>query len=188
MLSVIIATRDSERPLVATLAALVPGAVAGLIGEVLIADGGSRDDTAAVADIAGCRFLALAGASGQRLRSATAQARGPWLLFVRPGTVLDAPWTAAARRFIERAAPAQDAAVFRSGGAAQAPLRDAVALVADALGRLPHPRQGLLIGKDLYDALGGHPPELDEPERQLLRRIGRHRLRRLGAAAYAADT
>src|SRR5579884_65707 len=126
MLSVIIATRDSERPLVATLAALVPGA--------------------------------LAGASGQRLRSATAQARGPWLLFVRPGTVLDAPWTAAARRFIERAAPAQDAAVFRSGGAAQAPLRDAVALVADALGRLPHPGQGLLIGKDLYDALGGHPP------------------------------
>ena len=43
MLSVIIATLNSERPLVATLAALVPGATAGLVSEVLIADGGSGD-------------------------------------------------------------------------------------------------------------------------------------------------
>ena len=47
MLSVIIATRNSERPLVRTLAALVPGATSGLITEVLIADAGSRDDTPA---------------------------------------------------------------------------------------------------------------------------------------------
>ena len=58
MLSVIIATRNSERPLVRTLAALVPGATSGLITEVLIADAGSRDGTPAVADIAGCKLLA----------------------------------------------------------------------------------------------------------------------------------
>ena len=44
-----------------TLAALVPGATAGLITEVLIADGGSHDDTAAVADVAGCNFLVVEG-------------------------------------------------------------------------------------------------------------------------------
>ena len=56
MLSVIIATLDSERALVPTLAALVPGAMAGLVSEVLVADGGSRDETAVVADVAGCNF------------------------------------------------------------------------------------------------------------------------------------
>ena len=35
MLSAIIATNESERTLVATLAALVPGATAGLLGEVV---------------------------------------------------------------------------------------------------------------------------------------------------------
>ena len=44
MLSVIIATLDSERSLVRTLAALVPGATAGLITEVVVADAGSRDE------------------------------------------------------------------------------------------------------------------------------------------------
>ena len=41
-----------------TLAALVPGAATGLLAEVVIADANSRDATAEVADIAGCRFLA----------------------------------------------------------------------------------------------------------------------------------
>ena len=58
MLSAIISTHESERALVPTLAALVPGATAGLLGEVIVADAGSRDATAEVADIAGCRFMA----------------------------------------------------------------------------------------------------------------------------------
>jgi len=57
MLSVIIATEDSERLLVPTLAALIPGALAGIVREVIVADAGSRDGTAAVADIAGCRVV-----------------------------------------------------------------------------------------------------------------------------------
>ena len=57
MFSIIIATHDSERALVPTLAALVPGATAGIVREVIVADGGSRDETEQVADIAGCRFL-----------------------------------------------------------------------------------------------------------------------------------
>ncbi len=50
MLSVIVATHESERALVPTLAALVPGATAGLLGEVVVADAGSRDATAEVAE------------------------------------------------------------------------------------------------------------------------------------------
>ena len=50
MLSVVIATHDSERALLPTLAALVAGAAAGVVREVIIADGGSRDETCEIAD------------------------------------------------------------------------------------------------------------------------------------------
>ena len=72
MLSAIIATHESERALVPTLAALVPGATAGLLGEVIVADAGSRDATAEVADIAGCRFMVSSEPLGARLKAAAA--------------------------------------------------------------------------------------------------------------------
>src|SRR5260370_42455830 len=102
MLSVIIATLDSERLLVRTLAALVPGATAGLITEVVVADAGSRDDTAAVADVAGCNFVVADGPLGKRLDTGAAAARAPWILFLRPGTILDTPWRGDVRGFIAR--------------------------------------------------------------------------------------
>ena len=57
MLSAIIATHESERALVPTLTALVPAAAAGLLAEVVVADSGSADSTAQVAEFAGCRFI-----------------------------------------------------------------------------------------------------------------------------------
>src|SRR5262249_37675321 len=92
MLSVVIATQDSERVLVPTLAALVPGAVAGVVREVIVADAGSHDDTATIADGAGCRLLVSNGGRGARLKAAAATARAPWLLFLRPGVVPEATW------------------------------------------------------------------------------------------------
>ncbi|MGB7277717.1 MAG: hypothetical protein WBD15_08210, partial [Pseudolabrys sp.] len=64
MLGAIISTQNSERSLVPTLSALVPAAAAGLLAEVVIADAGSRDATADVADIAGCRFTSSTEALG----------------------------------------------------------------------------------------------------------------------------
>ena len=75
MLSVIIATHESERPLVRTLAALVPGATAGVVREVIVADAGSRDATVEVADIAGCRFLVVERAAGRAAEGGAPQAR-----------------------------------------------------------------------------------------------------------------
>ncbi len=182
MISIIIATLDSERPLARTLAALVPGAVEGLVSEAIVVDGGSRDGTAIVADAAGCTFLTEAGPVGRRLKIAAAKARAPYLLFVPPGVVLDAGWVGEVERFIERSAPDQYAAVFRRG-AAQTALRELSALLAGALGALPRPAQGLLIARGLYDALGGHAEDAADPERDLIRRIGRRRLVTLAAGA-----
>ncbi|HEY1982190.1 MAG TPA: glycosyltransferase [Xanthobacteraceae bacterium] len=187
MLSVIIATQDSERALVPTLAALVPGATSGIVSEVLLADGGSEDETAAVADIAGCEFKLIEGRLGRRLRTAAAAARAPWLMFLEPGVVLDTPWTAEIGRFIQEPARAVQAGVFRRGGPSQASWREVVSLVAAALGALPRPEQGLVISKQFYESLGGHSEEAADPERALLRRIGRRRRVMLSTAAFGPD-
>jgi len=183
MISVIIPTLDSERALVPTLAALVSGATAGLVSEVLIADGGSRDETAKVADVAGCNFVVAEGSLGLRIGTVAAQARAPWLLFLGPGTVLDTPWTAEVGRFVQQPLPGR-AAVFRRTAPDQSALREIVALVTEALGARPHAEQGLLISRQFYDALGGHAGDDANPERDLIRRIGRRRLVILASGAF----
>jgi glycosyltransferase involved in cell wall biosynthesis len=122
MISVVISTRDSEVLLASTLAALVPGAVAGLVREVIVADGGSADGTATVADIAGCRFLASAEPLGARLSLAAAMARADWLLFLRPGSVPGTRWIDEAQRFPQEAQQntPMRAARFQAGPAARA--------------------------------------------------------------------
>lgn len=182
MISIIIATLDCEQSLARTLAALVQGAVEGLISEAIVADGGSRDGTAIVADAAGCTFVSVEGPLGRRLKTAAAKARAPFLLFVRPGVVFDANWVGETRRFAERSSPDR-AAVFRRGAREQAALREMWALLAAALGALPGPDQGLLISRQFYDALGGHAEKAADPERDLIRRIGRRRLVTLGVNA-----
>ena len=182
MISVVIATLDCEFPLARTLAALVPGAVDGLVSEAIVADGGSRDGTAIVADAAGCSFMTVEGPLGRRLKAAAATARSPFLLFMRPGIVLDAGWIGEARRFVERSSPDR-AAVFRRASAGQAPLREMWALLAGALGALPGADQGVLIARQFYDSLGGHPEDAADPERDFIRRVGRRRLATLAASA-----
>jgi len=185
MISVIVATLDCERPLARTLAALVPGAVDGLVSEAIVADGGSRDGTAIVADAAGCIFISGAEPVGLRLKTAAAKSRAPFLLFVRPGIALDMAWVGEARRFSERSAADRHAAVFRRGVPTQTVLRELRTLLAGALGALPRPEQGLLMTRAFYDELGGHAEDAADPERDLIRRIGRRRLVTLAAAAHA---
>lgn len=186
MISVIIPTLDSERILVPTLGALVSGATSGLISEVVIADGGSRDETAAVADVAGCNFVAIDGPLGRRLKAAASAARAPWLLFLRPGTILDAPWPSEAGRFIERSLPKDRAAAFRRTADSQSPLRETLSLLAGALGRRPQPQQGLLIAKHFYETLGGHSERAADPEAEFMKRIGNSRIVRLSTPAFSA--
>lgn len=187
MLSIIIATQDSERALVPTLAALVPGATSGIVSEVLLADAGSRDDTAAVADVAGCEFMEIEGSLGLRLKVAAAKAKAPWLMFLRPGTVLDTPWTGEVGRFVQEPARSGQAAVFRHGGSSQASLGGVLSLLAAALGARPRPEQGLVISRQLYDALGGHSERAADPEAELLRRLGRRRRFTLATQAFGRD-
>lgn len=181
MLSAIIATRESEQTLVRTLAALVPGATSGVLKEVIVADANSRDATAEVADIAGCRFMTSEKSLGERLKEAASAARTPWLLFLRAGAVPGENWIAAVESFVataERLDRANSVGAFRLDGyaGAQRPgFSEMFALFRAMIGSSTGPAQGLLIGKRFYKSIGGHPGG-EDAEALLLNRIGRRQI------------
>ena len=176
MLSVIIPTEGVEQPAVATLAALVPGAAAGIIREVILVDRGGSGVIERVADVAGCRYLAAEGTRAAALAAGARQARSPWLMFLHAGAVLDPGWIEETTQFIQSVSTSgrDRAAVFRYARSpyADAGFRDVLwALMRKLIG--PFGDQGLLIARDHYDRIGGYPPQARRSEARLLRRLGR---------------
>lgn len=177
MLSVIILTEQDERPLVATLAALVPASAAGMVRDVILVDRYACDATAKVADAAGCHLL-LAGdtSQGQALAMGAQASRSPWLLFLHAGAVLEASWIDDVSQFVQNAATASRPryAVFRYARSPYADFssRDILQPLRRWLfGRSDH--QGLLIAREHYIRAGGHSPSARHAEAGLLSRLGR---------------
>jgi hypothetical protein len=177
MLSVIIPTEGVEQTAVATLAALVPGAAAGIIREVLLVDGTRNGVIERVADVAGCRFIGFEGSSqGAALAAGALQARSPWLMFLPAGAMLESGWIEETTQFIQAvSASGRDrAAVFRYARSpySETGLRDLLRAIARKIAG-PLGDQGLLIARDHYDRIGGYPPQARRAEARLLRRLGR---------------
>src|SRR6516164_5183467 len=176
MLSVIIPTEGVEQPAVATLAALVPGAAAGVVREVFLVDRSGNGVIERVADVAGCHFLHFDGTRAAALAAGAKQARSPWLMFLRAGAVLDAGWIDETAQFIQGVAASgrQRAGVFRYAPSpyAERALRDRLKAIARFVAG-PLTDQGLLIARDHYVRLGGYAPDIRRAEAKLLRRLGR---------------
>jgi glycosyltransferase involved in cell wall biosynthesis len=187
MISVVIPTLNAEAAIGPTLAALVPGLRDGMVREVIFADCGSADDTAAIAEAVGARLVAAPPGAGPQLGAGAAAARGPWLLFVHAGVRLGPDWPEAARRHI----------ADHAGRAAWCDLRfDAEGIAPALVARwanlrarlfaLPCGEQGLLVSVALYRAAGGHPAVPVMKDMALARALGRRRLRPLGVTAVAS--
>lgn len=182
MISVVIPTLNAERHLAATLTALVPAAVDGLVREVVIADGGSADATGQIADEAGARIVRCETGRGQQLAAGAREAKGRWLLFLHADTVLAPGWAEEAFHHIqgiERTDKPDRAAAFRfrldDSGLMAGFLQAMVALRCNLL-RMPYGDQGLLISRKLYNQVGGFKPIALMEDVDLVRRIGRRRL------------
>jgi hypothetical protein len=175
MLSVIIPTEGLEQPAVATLAALVPGAAAGVVREVLLVDRSETGVIERVADVAGCRFLTFEGTRAAAMAAGARQARGPWLMFLHAGAVLDSGWIEETTQFIQGVANSgrPRAGIFRYARSpyADTRLRDGFKFVARLIAG-PSSEQGLLIARDHYERLGGHADDR-RSEARLLRQLGR---------------
>src|SRR3954469_15551723 len=176
MLSVIIPTDGVEQPAVATLAALVPGAAAGVVREVLLVDQARSSVIERVADVSGCRFLPFDGSHAAALAAGARQARSPWLMFLHAGAVLESGWIDETAQFIQGVSISgrPRAGVFRYARSpyAETRLRDGLKFVARLIAG-PSADQGLLIARDHYERLGGSRPVSRRSETRLLRQLGR---------------
>jgi glycosyltransferase involved in cell wall biosynthesis len=140
MISVVIATQDQERLIGPLLTALVPAAVDGVVRQVIVADGGSRDATLEIAKDSGADVLELSGPPEGRLAAGCAKAKGDWLLILDPAVLPPAGWEAAAR------------ALMGQG-------MDKAAWFAPTGGGLfggPPPAHGLLVSRAMLNELGGY--------------------------------
>jgi rSAM/selenodomain-associated transferase 2 len=182
LITVVIPTLNSEAGLPATMTALVPAVVEGLVRQVIVVDGGSRDRTVDIADHAGAEIVVLAGGlRGAQLAEGARLARQPWILFLHSDSVLDDGWTREAAAFIDRVESgerplAAGAFRFTLDDLGMKPrLLEAGVSLRCALFRLPYGDQGLLIPARLYNEIGGFRPMPLMEDVDIIRRLGRRR-------------
>lgn len=157
-LSVIIPTLDAAQALPETLAFLMEGVASGLLRELIVSDGGSKDDTIEIATQAGALVIAGSPGRGGQVRRGCDAATGPWLLVLHADTHLSDGWSRVVAEHL-----AQDglkAGYFRLRFRASGLAPRVVAAGANLRSRLfglPYGDQGLVIPRHLLERAGGYP-------------------------------
>jgi rSAM/selenodomain-associated transferase 2/rSAM/selenodomain-associated transferase 1 len=183
-LSIVIPTLNAGASVAKTIASL-GAADETMRVEIIVADGGSDDDTRARAAAAGATVVMAPRGRGVQLAAGAKRASGRWLLFLHADTTLPPSWHSIIEAFMRGENHAQKAAYFRLAfDDASRGARRVAALAnwrARALG-LPYGDQGLLLSRATYDALGGYRDMPIMEDVDVVRRIGKARLVELPAA------
>ena len=156
-ISIVIPTLDSARTLPATLLSLMEGLDEGLICEVVVSDGGSKDATQSIAEAWGAEVVEGPSSRGGQLRRGVALSRGVWVLILHSDTVLQAGWALEIQQRMDRRPQCFSLAFNASGIAAR--LVAAWANLRTDLLCLPYGDQGLLVRRIDYDEAGGYPDQ-----------------------------
>jgi rSAM/selenodomain-associated transferase 2 len=174
-LDVVIPTLNAGATLAATLASVqgeLPIAIA-------VCDGGSTDDTVAIARQAGATVVTAPAGRGGQLAAGAAVGDASWILFLHADTVLQPGWADALRAFTSRRTSIGKAGYFRLRFDTADPRARRVERLAAWRSRrlgLPYGDQGLLIARALYEYLGGFKPLPLMEDVEFVRRVGRKNL------------
>jgi rSAM/selenodomain-associated transferase 2 len=159
------------------------------IKEVIVVDGGSSDDTVAVAGAAGAAVVEAQRGRGTQLRAGAAAAAGAWLLFLHGDCRLLAGWERVVAAFLAAPQAADGAGYFDFALDDDAPAARRLERIVAwrcRLFALPYGDQGLLISRPLYEAVGGFAPMPLMEDVDLVRRLGHRRLARIGASCIVS--
>ena len=179
-LSIVMPTLNAAAVLPATADALLEGVSSGLVRELVISDGGSTDETRAVARELGAHWVEGAPGRGGQLRRGVEAATGDWLLLLHADTHPAPDW---AKAVYDHMTSRPDEAGwfrlrFRADGFAPRLVAGGANLRSRYLG-LPYGDQGLLISRAQLEAVGG-VPDLPLMEDVALARALKGKLRPLG--------
>jgi hypothetical protein len=181
MISAVITHLSDERRLAASLAALAPAAIDGLVREALVVNVAAAAAVLDAAEDAGARAIAAPG-EAEGLAAACAAARGPWLLILPAGARLQSGWESAARRHMERhAGRAGWFTLALDDDGLGARLREGLAAIRAGWFGGPAAGQGLLISQRLYGQAVGEAKAVTHAA--LVRKLAGRRLRGLGVRA-----
>ena len=190
----VIPTLNSQTHLPILLAQLIEE-----IGRIVVSDGGSMDQTLTRAADYKVQFVhGFKGRGSQLARGAKWAGSAQWYLFIHCDSRLPANWAKLVQKHIERFP--EKAAFFQFGADTpmwQGRLMEFIVGLRNIFWHLPYGDQGLLISKEMYEALGGYNDiplfeDVDLIER-FKTQFGPRRLRRLGAqiqtdvSAYKRD-
>ena len=157
--------------------------------EIVVVDGGSHDNTIAIARSHGATVIFAKQGRGSQLRAGAAQARGDWLLFLHADTLLEAQWTKATSQWAARPDAMDGFAAFTfklDDADWRAGLLERLVKARVRWFGLPYGDQGLLLHRDLLDRVGGYAeiPLMEDVD--LVRRLGRRRLTMLRTLAVTS--
>jgi rSAM/selenodomain-associated transferase 2 len=183
-LSAILPVLNAETELPRTLDALAKSPV---VGEIIVADGGSRDASVAIARDAGARIIEAPRGRGTQLAAGVAMARHDWLLFLHADCRPLPGWEDAVRAFstFSKDKAGYFALALDDDAPAARRLERIVAWRCRVLG-LPYGDQGLLIHHRLYEAVDGYPAIPLMEDVAIVRRLGCAQLRPIGATMLAS--
>lgn len=185
-LSIVIPTLNAARALPATADALLEGVSSGVVGDLVISDGGSTDETAEVAEELGATWIEGPAGRGGQLRRGVAASAADWVLLLHADTHLSAGWAEVAYRHINEHPKMAGwfRLRFRADGLMPGLVAGGANLRSRVLG-LPYGDQGLLVSRALLERVGG-VPNLPLMEDVALARALRGRLRGLNAEAMTS--
>lgn len=157
-LSVVIPTLNAGAHLPRCFAALMEGVQDGLIREVIVSDGGSTDDTTAIAEASGAQIVTGPASRGGQLRRGVAASHGSHLLLLHADTELSEGWSETVTAAIAADQNGYFRLAFRSPRIA-ARWVAAWANLRSRIFALPYGDQGLLIARSRLDAVGSVPDQ-----------------------------